>query len=365
MDAASPPGIVTNVGMVARSIGVGVALLALGCARATPDAPLSTAERSALPGAIYFLRGDEAPQLLRLALGTGEITPITEVGPAAFLSELAPDRRGLALTLDDQLVLTRADGQEPKVLAPSEGLAWYPRFSPDGKVVLFESSRASFRDLYTVELGSGSVRRLTHNAEGNFDGVWSPDGKQIAFASSRHGQLDLFVMNADGSEPRRLTRHPGDSVKPLWSPDGRQLAFLSGRDGRDDLLLVPAQGGEVVSVSGSVTGRDHQGAFVERYHFTPNGQSLVYSVRTPKRGSKIWIWEASTGQSRRLSGEAHDDTDPALSPDGAHLVFTSKHQGRSGIWLMQIDGRKRTRLTEDGGAWLPRWLEVVEGREDS
>jgi len=351
--------------MVARSIGVGVALLALGCARATPDAPLSTAERSALPGAIYFLRGDEAPQLLRLALGTGEITPITEVGPAAFLSELAPDRRGLALTLDDQLVLTRADGQEPKVLAPSEGLAWYPRFSPDGKVVLFESSRASFRDLYLIELGTGLVKRLTDNSEGNFDGVWSPDGKQIAFASSRHGQLDLFVMNADGSEPRRLTRHPGDSVKPLWSPDGRQLAFLSGRDGRDDLLLVPAQGGEVVSVSGSVTGRDHQGAFVERYHFTPNGQSLVYSVRTPKRGSKIWIWEASTGQSRRLSGEAHDDTDPALSPDGAHLVFTSKHQGRSGIWLMQIDGRKRTRLTEDGGAWLPRWLEVVEGREDS
>lgn len=365
MDAGWALLIATNVIMVARSLGVGVALLALGCARSTPDAPLSAAERSALPGAIYFLRGDEAPQLLRLELGTGAITPITEAGPAAFLSELAPDRRGLALTLDDQLVITRADGRDPQVVAAGQGLAWYPRYSPDGKVVLFESSRASFRDLYTVELGSGRVRRLTNNPEGNFDGAWSPDGQQIAFASSRHGQLDLFVMNADGSEVRRLTRHPGDSVKPLWSPDGQQLAFLSGRDGRDDLLLVPAQGGEVRSISGPVTGREHQGAFVERYHFTPNGQALVYSVRTPKQGSKIWIWEASTGQSRRLSGEAHDDTDPALSPDGSHLVFTSKHQGRSGIWLMQIDGRKRTRLTEDGGAWLPRWLEVVEGREDS
>lgn len=342
-----------------------IAALLAACTPAPADRPLNPAERAALPGTIYWLQGDEAPQVVRYQLAEGAPTPITPPGSAAFFS--AADHRGrhLALTIDDHLVLTDPQGRDPRPMADGAGVAWYPVFSPNGESVLFESSRASFRDLYRVERATGVVRRLTDNREGNFDGVWSPDGGRIAFASSRHGQLDLFVMNADGTEQRRLTRHPGDSIKPRWTPDGQQLLFLSGRDGRDDLYVVSASGGEVRSISADVTGKAQGGAFVERYDLTPDGKHLVFAVRTPKVGSKLWSWEVATAAVRRLSGPEHDDTDPAVSPDGRYVVFTSKQDGRSGISLMRIDGGQRTRLADDASAWRPRWVEVAEGRGDS
>jgi TolB protein len=251
------------------------------------------------------------------------------------------------------------------VIAPGEGLAWYPRFSPDGSKILFESSRASFRDLYVVSKNGGEMVRLTDNREGNFDGAWSPDGAQIAFASSRHGQLDLFVMSADGSDQRRLTRHPGDSIRPAFSPDGKHLAFISGRDGRDDLFLIKPDGSELVSLTNGAFAQSGAGSYVERFAFSPDGRAIAYSVRTPRKGSKIWIMELATRTARQLSKDNEDDADPVWSPDGRFLAFTSVVKERADVWLMEASGRRRTRLTESGSAWLPRWLEVAEGSGDS
>lgn len=58
--------------------------------------------------------------------------------------------------------------------------------------------------------------QVTHGEGNNENPRWSPDGRHIVFASSRAGTYDLYTMRADGTEVRRLTRG-GDCYTPDWS----------------------------------------------------------------------------------------------------------------------------------------------------
>lgn len=246
----------------------------------------------------------------------------------------------------------RAPG-EPRVVADGAGIDGSPTFSPDGRWILFESARDSFRDLYKLPVDGGELIRLTTNREGNFDGAWSPDGRRIAFASSRHGQLDLFVMAADGSGQTRLTSHPGDSIKPAWSPSGEWIAFVSGRDGRDGVYVIRPDGRDLVNLT-------PERAVEERFAWRPDGAAIAYVSVDRSGKKKIRVVELRTKADRALSGEAHDDFDPAWSPDGLYLAFASQERrGHPDLWIMRSDGRRRTRITTDAvGAWLPRWIDV-------
>ena len=84
----------------------------------------------------------------------------------------------------------------------------------------------------------GTVR-LTDTEPGtrNADPAWSPDGRRIAFASNRGGRWDIYVMEADGSNVRQRTR-TGGSYEPTWSADGRWLAF----SGSGSIMAVEADG---------------------------------------------------------------------------------------------------------------------------
>lgn len=347
--------------MGSRTIVASAAVIGLfACRDGSTTGPLTADELRALPGSVYFLsaaeHADDASPLYRLAFGGGA-HKLTET-EAAFVSDA--DGR-LALTIDDDIVIADADLEDRRVLASAPGFDWHPRFSPDGRAVLFESARASFRDLYAVDIASGALTRLTDNREGNFDAAWSPDGERIAFASSRHGQLDLFVMNADGSEQRRLTSHPGDSIKPAWSPDGEKIAFISGRDTRDELYVIGPDGKGLAKL-----GEVPAGARVERFAWHPHDPVIVYAVRTMDAGSKLHIAHAEKRRSWQLSKKNDDHFDPSWSPDGRFLVLVSKEDGQNHLFLMREDGKRRTRLdVEVKNVWLPRWMKAtkVEGSE--
>lgn len=80
---------------------------------------------------------------------------------------------------------------------------------------------------------------------------WSPDGRLIAFSSTRHApspentDADIYVMNRDGSRLRRLTYGPQRCGSPDWSPDGMQIAFDSNRDGHGRIYVMDGNGSNV------------------------------------------------------------------------------------------------------------------------
>lgn len=111
---------------------------------------------------------------------------------------------------------------------------WTPRFSRDGRSVVFSGFRGGQRDLYRVDLETRAVERLTNDRALDGAPVFSPDGAWILFHSDRGGIYDLFAVPAEGGAPRRLTRVLGGAFQPEPSADGARLVYRSyGAEGFD------------------------------------------------------------------------------------------------------------------------------------
>lgn len=101
-------------------------------------------------------------------------------------------------------------------------------------MLAFVSDRDGNPEIYTSNADGTDLRRLTNNANADFDPAWSADGKRIAFARSTQPVLDnhllvssdIYVMDADGSNVVQITAG-GINSYPTWSPDGRRIAYQS------------------------------------------------------------------------------------------------------------------------------------------
>lgn len=140
-------------------------------------------------------------------------------------------------------------GQTPPLLTDDPDSAARPDWSPDGKRVVFDSSRhgpnpdgTGNREIYVIDIDGSNERRLTDDPGTDMDAEWSPDGSRIAFQSDRAGQFDIYVMDADGGGLVRLTEDPDYDASPTWSPDGTMIAFETKRDGDFEIYVMNADG---------------------------------------------------------------------------------------------------------------------------
>ena len=125
-----------------------------------------------------------------------------------------------------QIFLMNANGTKQTRLTFKGDYNQEPRWSPTGKEILFTARDERLQyDLFVIQLNknaSGELkldyRRLTQNQRKNLEADWSPDGKHIIFVSTRFGEKKIFVMNRDGSQQRLLFRGRGDYETPAWSP---------------------------------------------------------------------------------------------------------------------------------------------------
>ena len=99
---------------------------------------------------------------------------------------------------------------------------------------------------------------------------FSPDGRRLVFYAPVDGNTDLFVMDAAGGRPRRLTDAPSIETLPSWSADGQWLYFASDRGEQWEVWKMPADGGEAVQVTQS-------NGFMAQP--SPDGQHLYFTRR--------------------------------------------------------------------------------------
>jgi TolB protein len=154
--------------------------------------------------------------------------------------------------------LTQASGAAAKV---NEGMS---TFSPDGKRIVFRSSRNGNLNLYVMDADGKNVRQLTDGPWRDNFPVFSPAGDAIAFSSDRDGAKDargnrtfdnyLLQLTPDGGPGalQRLTTDPGQDSHPYFSPDGKWLSYTSERAGINDeepvvqeVVFAPQMYGEV------------------------------------------------------------------------------------------------------------------------
>lgn len=183
-----------------------------------------------------------------------------------------------------------------------------PRYSPDGKRIVFVSTRSGSDEIWVCDSEGGNPIRLT-SFRGPLAGSpnWSPDGKQVVFDCRPDGNADIFIINSDGGTPRRLTTESSEDIVPSWSHDGRWIYFTSNRSGRLQIWKVPAAGGDAIQVT-------QQGGFepVE----SPDGQWVYF---TQDRGTSF-IWRAPSAGGKE-------------SP-----LFDFHQKSYSRMWAVEKDG---------------------------
>lgn len=326
---------------------------------------LTLAERRGIPGRIVFVSERDGNPEVYLTAPTGEGVRRLTSGPAAdYPAAVSPDGSALLVVSVteaagehvERLESYPLEGGAPATLVGGTSRARAPSWSPDGRWLVYESDRASFRDLFRVDRDGRGARRLTRNPEGNFEPAVSPDGRTVAFSSSRDGNAEVYAMNTDGSGQRRLTAFHRDDWGAQWAPDGRTIAFLSNREGADRIFLMNPDGTGQRKLNAAADTTRKPGDVQEAGPaWSPDGMRIAYELRTREGGSRVRVTEVRTGATREIPGGGRDGM-PAWSPDGRYLAFTSERGGDPELYLARADGTGVTRLTRARGAdWLPRW----------
>jgi dipeptidyl aminopeptidase/acylaminoacyl peptidase len=260
-------------------------------------------------------------------------------------------------------------------------IATEPRLSPDGSVavVTVQTVAPGFdgyrRALWLVPTdGSRPPRPLTLGARHDRHPRFSPDGRTLAFISDRRRLLDeeiagqapegkvredrdqVHLLPLDGGEARRLTDLPRGVEAFEWAPDGSRLVVVSASYGAtqgDDRR----RRGLDRSEPGSPPVSDYR--FVDRLDYMLNGKGFTYD-----RVMHLWLVDVGDGMATRLTDGRTSDTEPAWSPDGTRIAFTSNRRRDAdlvrGRGIHVVDAASRTVTAVSGKApadmFRPTWL---------
>ena len=242
------------------------------------------------------------------------------------------------------------NGRNPKQVSTdvSEAVSHVmPRWSPDGKHIVFQNIEKTKLDVKVVDVGSGALSWVTNDLFIDVNPVWSHAGAAIYFTSYRSGGLNVWriPVSADGKpsgNPQQLTTGAGQDVEIALSPDDRHVAFAILNINADvwKLPVDPATGmpaGEPVPVV-ATTREDSRGAW------SHDGSMIAFNSDQSGEMS-IWVCPTDDGQARQLTKGAGGDFQPDWSPDGTRLVFFSTRAGNTDIWSADAASGALAQLT--------------------
>ena len=269
-------------------------------------------------------------------------------------------------------IVTPATGRISQITG-GEWLDTNPIWLPDGRGLLFVSSRGGGRDIYSIGVTAtgepeGQPQRLTsglnaHTISLSRDGtvlayasytpsanVWSidiptagvasvadatqvtfgsekiekmvvsPDGQWLAYDSDRNGVADVWKMRLPAGTPEQVTSGPNHKFVNDWSPDGQEILFHTIRDGQRDVFVVSADGTRAEQVTRSPAEEQHAG-------WGPDGNSVVYDKSSETGDVNSWqahiVTRARRGapwsEPRQLTKGG--SSDPKGSPDGRLIAY--------------------------------------------
>ncbi len=196
---------------------------------------------------------------------------------------------------DYDIYVADADGQNLEILIGGPGYDAEATVSPDGKYVIFTSTRSGDLELWRYEIATGDLLQLTDTLGYDGGAFFSPDSQQIVWRADRPegergdvyrqlladglvepSELNIFVADIDGSDVRQVTNLAGANWAPFFHPDGHRILFATNHHSLEaggrmfDIFMTDLETGELQQIT-------HSGTFDAFPMFSPDGSKLVFS----------------------------------------------------------------------------------------
>ena len=209
--------------------------------------------------------------------------------------------------------------------------------SPDGQTIVFDM----LGDLYRIPVAGGKATRLTSGLPYDAQPRFSPDGKRVVFVSDRTGGENLFTMAPDGGDVRQLTP-PGNYsqfISPEWTPDGHYVVVgRSAGFGTPKLWLYDVEGGTGLLLTRAPGPQAYFGPA-----FGPDGRYIYYAMRlglwqynASMPQFQLGVYDRETGQTTTITSRYGSGFRPAVSPDGKWLVYGSRENAETGLRIREL-----------------------------
>jgi Tol biopolymer transport system component/DNA-binding winged helix-turn-helix (wHTH) protein len=324
--------------------------------------------------------------------GVEQRLEIPGAAPAMGGLDWSPDGESIAFSAGSSLSLWSLKNSEVRRLTQPAPLTqdWGPSFSGDGRQILFaRSSEMGFpEEILTIPTGGGEATVVaTEPARLRGSPRWSADGKSVIFSSDRGGKPALWrasvekreaavQFNDSGSHPaisrrgnrlayQRETRslsiwqmdlsEPAASQArilvplnsqtdqgpgPQFSPDGKKLAYMSDHSGTMEIWVSDRDGSnpkQLSAVGNAGTPR-----------WSPDSESVVFDANR-RNGSGIYAISLRGGAPRLLTPDGSENRCPSWSRDGKRVYFASSRAGSWQVWKVPSTGGAAVQITKRGG----------------
>ena len=215
--------------------------------------------------------------------------------------------------------------------------------SPDGQSIVFDM----LGDLYTMPFSGGDAKRLTSGMAYDTQPRYSPDGRKVVFISDRDGADNVHLLDVASLAVTAVTRGKASVyLSPDYSPDGKYIVASKGGfrgglpklwqyhvDGGAGVALyadpVPTPPGGAVQQAGAAFSAD--GAMI---YYTQRSGAWNYNSQFPQY--QVWAYNRETGEREPLSSRYGSAVRPTLSTDGRWLVYGSRHEDKTGLRIRDL-----------------------------
>jgi dipeptidyl aminopeptidase/acylaminoacyl peptidase len=253
-----------------------------------------------------------------------------------------------------------------------------PQLSPDGQWVAYSVSTSLLKGdksesrIWTVPTASGEAVAMTSEGVSSSHPRWSPDGRFLAFLSARNeGKAQVWLLNRIGGEAQRLTDTPQGVEDFAWSPDSRRLVVIL-RDPSPEELEAAKNKDDKDTADKEKKPKSQKPWVIDRLQFKEDEVGYL-----DRRRTHLYTFDLASKTLTQITSGDYDDSEPAWSPDGKLLAFTSNRSApdpdrtyNSDIWVVSADntdkGAHLTQVTTNPGedrspAWSPdgNWIAYV------
>jgi Tol biopolymer transport system component/DNA-binding winged helix-turn-helix (wHTH) protein len=269
-----------------------------------------------------------------------------------------PDGRRLLVASGNELTIVNADGSESQKLIATSGLAFWLRWSPDGRRLRFtlRDPKRQTSELWEVKVDGSDLHRLLpgwSQPASECCGSWTSDGREFVFQSwhNESGHSEIWALREHpwfmkDRAPRQITNGPLDYEAPSTSPGSHRIYFIGVNSQIELLHALPG--------SPVFAALEHELSAADLAEYSPNGQWVAWL-----NASDGSLWRSRVDGSDRI-----ELTTPPLriftmkwSPDNKRLALMAEAPGMPWkLYLIDSEGGKLTPLlNEDRNEADPAW----------